>query len=228
MPTRPDNPDACLVQVFARAPVAGAVKTRLIPPLGAHGAARLQERLTRFTLEQVCAAQLGPVQLWCTPETGHPFFAACRRDYPLSLHRQPEGDLGERMRHALQHAIDLGAAQALLVGTDCPARTPQELRAACAALHNGATLVLGPVRDGGYSLIGVRHAVPDVFTDIPWGSAEVFDRTRRRAAGLGLRTAVLAPSRDVDLPADLDYLAAQPRLCALLAELDHALPTASR
>ncbi len=214
----------CTVQVFAKAPVAGAVKTRLIPALGARGAARLQARLTRFTLERVAAATSGPIELWCAPDAHHPFFARCRREYPLTLHTQPNGDLGTRMHHALACTLSAGAERVLLVGTDCPARGPGDLYAACAALRTGAQIVLGPVDDGGYTLIGIRQSVPEVFAGIPWGTDEVLACTRRRLAERGLRAVELPLTWDVDRAADLERLAAQPQLRGLLEGLGSRAP----
>lgn len=214
----------CAVQVFAKAPVAGTVKTRLIPVLGARGAARLQARLTRFTLERVVAATSGPIELWCAPDAHHPFFARCRREYPLTLRTQPNGDLGVRMHHALACALRAGAGRTLLVGTDCPARGPGDLYAACAALRAGAPIVLGPVYDGGYTLIGVRQDVPEVFAGIPWGTEEVLACTRRRLAERGLRAVELPLTWDVDRAADLERLATQPQLCGLLEGLGGRAP----
>ncbi len=209
----------CVVQVFARAPATGAVKTRLIPALGARGAARLYVRLVGLTLERAAAAAAGPVELWCASDPGHPFFAWCRRRYGLVLRRQSEGDLGARMRHALGCALGAGAGSAILIGTDCPARTAQALRAAAARLRAGARLVLEPAVDGGYTLVGVRTAVPEVFDGVPWGSQMVLAATRARAAALGLRVHELPRTWDLDRPEDLERLAAHPELRALTAGL---------
>lgn len=209
----------CVVQVFARAPATGAVKTRLIPALGARGAARLYVRLVCLTLERAAAAAAGPVELWCASDPGHPFFTWCRRRYGLALRRQPAGDLGARMRHALDRALGAGAGSAILIGTDCPARTAQGLRAAAARLRTGARLVLEPAADGGYTLVGVRTAVPEVFDGIPWGSRTVLAGTHARAAALGLQVHELPRTWDLDRPEDLERLAAHPELQALTAGL---------
>lgn len=199
------------VIVFARAPQPGAAKTRLIPRLGAAGAAELHARMTRRALDTARAAFPGAVELCCAPDAAHPFF----RDIGgVRLGEQGAGGLGERMHRALVRA----SGPALLIGSDCPALTPGYLHAAAAALENGAEAVLGPAEDGGYVLIGARQSVPALFAGIGWGSAGVLDAQRERLRALGWRWAELAPLWDVDRPADLERLRGlAPELLAGLA-----------
>src|SRR3990172_10280578 len=82
------------IAVFAKAPVAGEVKTRLIPALGEHGAAALHRALVMHAIENAAGAGIGPVELWCAPDAGHSFFAECRRRHGVTLIAQGEGDLG--------------------------------------------------------------------------------------------------------------------------------------
>lgn len=191
------------IQVFARAPRAGETKTRLIPVLGPEGAARLHERLIHRTLQTAQAASPDGVELWCTPDTGHPFFIECAARYDVRLRSQTGDDLGERMHHALEDARR-GGAHAVLVGTDCPALTAGHLRQAMAWLEEGADLVLGPAEDGGYVLIGAGRAEPELFRAIPWGTAQVLEETRTRARRLGLGVRSLPVLPDLDRPEDLD------------------------
>src|SRR2546427_314848 len=90
----------CRVMVFARAPTPGEAKTRLIPALGAAGAAALHRRLVMHCLGAATDAQLGPVELWCAPDAGDPFFRECERRFGVSLRSQGQGDLGTRMQGA--------------------------------------------------------------------------------------------------------------------------------
>ena len=190
------------IAVFARAPVAGEVKTRLIPALGAAAAADLQRRLVLRTIETAIDSGIGPVELWCAPDVGHPFFADCSRRYAVSLAAQGEGDVGRRMRRAFDAM--LGASErAILIGSDIPALTPQYLRDADAALGEGCDAVLGPAEDGGYVLIGLRCPRPALFEDMPWGSAEVCARTRARIQTMHLRYRELPALWDLDRPEDL-------------------------
>src|SRR5689334_14734736 len=139
--TRP--PEDPGIAVFAKAPVAGEVKTRLVPTLGADGAARLHERLVEHALETAIAARLGPVELWCAPDPAHPFFEGCAQRFGVALRRQRGADLGARMHDAFAAT----GAPLLLIGSDCPALTPADLRA-CAAALGTHDAVFVPAEDG--------------------------------------------------------------------------------
>ncbi|MHB8472754.1 MAG: TIGR04282 family arsenosugar biosynthesis glycosyltransferase [Gammaproteobacteria bacterium] len=198
---RDPYPRACLL-VFAKAPIAGRAKTRLIPKLGARGAARLHARLTRRTLTIAVQAQWASLQLCYSPARTHGFFQGCRRDFALSLQVQQGDDLGQRMHHALAIALchyDL----AILIGSDCPGLSARVLRAAFKVLRNGSDVVLVPATDGGYVLVGMRHAAARLFHGLDWGSSRVLTQTRRRLKKLQLRWTELAPLADVDRPEDI-------------------------
>ena len=199
---RTDRERAIAVIVLAKAPIPGAAKTRLVPRLGAHGAARLHAALVERTLETVRRAGLGRIELCCSPDATHPFFAACARRYGVALTVQSPGDLGARMLAALDRVVAV-AGRALLVGTDCPALAPAHLQEAAAALAAGHDAVLGPAEDGGYVLVGLARAAPEVFAGIRWGGREVLRDTRARLAGLGWRWHELGELWDIDRPADL-------------------------
>jgi rSAM/selenodomain-associated transferase 1 len=186
------------VAIMAKAPIPGMAKTRLIPTIGAHAAAVLQERLTERTVATACVAALGPVTLWCAPDPSHRTFRDLVAHHAIMLKRQPAGDLGERMLAA----IAASPRPTLVVGTDCPALTPEHLRAAAAALAD-AEVVLIPAEDGGYVLIGARAAHAQLFTAIAWGGATVLAETRARIAALGLAAVELAPLWDIDTERDL-------------------------
>lgn len=187
--------------IFAKAPVAGAVKTRLVPALGAAGAARLHERLVDRALATACAAGLGPVALACAPDGSHPFFASRAARFEVSLIEQGPGDLGERMHRAL-----VAGLPALIIGADCPAMTPEYLREAAAALTAGVDAVFGPAEDGGYVLVAARRVRPEVFAQIGWGGPDVMEEQRARLRAFGWRWSELAPLWDVDRPRDLARL----------------------
>ena len=187
---------------MAKAPIAGRAKTRLIPAIGAHAAAVLQERLTEQALTTALAADIGPVTLWCAPEPTHASFRDLAARYPITLARQPDGDLGARMLAALQ----AGGVHALVIGTDCPAFTPPHLRAAADALRDGTDVVLIPAEDGGYVLIGARAPRRELFSDMTWGTPTVLAETRNRISALNLKAVELAPLWDVDSESDLARL----------------------
>lgn len=203
-------PDACL-QVFARAPRPGATKTRLIPVLGADGAAALHAAMVRHIL--TCATQpaLCPVELWCAPTVDDPFFSACARDFPVTLHAQQGKDIGARMQHALTQGL-AHAARVVLIGSDCPALTPALLAEAIAALGaDDLDAIFTPALDGGYVLVGLRRVAPFLFTDMRWGDAEVMMRTRQRLRDAGWRWQETVALQDIDVPADLAALPASLR-----------------
>jgi rSAM/selenodomain-associated transferase 1 len=190
------------VAVLAKAPIAGFAKTRLIPVLGARGAAVLQERLVERAVETACAAAIGPVTLWTTPDESHPVFQSIGAHLGITLARQADGDLGARMLAAITAANTC----VLLIGSDCPALTLDHLRAAADVLRDRAPAVVIPAEDGGYALIGVRTPDPALFSDMPWGTPFVMNETRRRLRTLGLTWREPVTLWDVDLPRDLERM----------------------
>lgn len=202
----PDLPASdCAVLVMAKAPVPGLAKTRLIPALGAEGAAALAARMLQHTLAEALAAGLGPVTLCAAPDATHAAFAGIVHARQVAAVDQGDGDLGARMRRAFERALATHAG-ALLIGTDAPALDAAVLRAAHAVLSDHDA-VIGPAHDGGYVLIGLRRAEPRLFADMPWSTPRVLALTRERLRGAGLRWAELPPLHDIDEPADLAHLA---------------------
>ena len=190
------------IAILAKAPLPGLAKTRLAPALGADGAAALQARLIERAVETARAAEIGPVTLWAAPDQDHPAFQALAALFGVALARQPDDDLGARMLAALVAAD----GPAMVIGTDCPALAPAHLRAAAEALDAGIDVVVVPVEDGGYALIGMREPQPRLFTDMPWSTAGVMAETRRRLVRLSLSWREPARLWDVDLPADVERL----------------------
>jgi rSAM/selenodomain-associated transferase 1 len=210
-----------VLQVFARAPVPGQSKTRLAPRLGDAGAAELHARLVIRLLDTVFDAlpRLGHprVELWCAPDSTHPFFDRCARRHPLHLREQQGDDLGHRMHGALDDA--LGRRDwPVLVGTDCLSITADALAAAFdaidplpgpdAATRSASDIVLLPTEDGGYALIGAARNHRSLFDDMPWSTDAVQAQTRLRIDRLGWRLHALPTGWDVDRPEDLERLRA--------------------
>ena len=193
--------------VFARAPRAGRVKTRLIPALGGEGAMRLHTELVRHTLFQAAAAGPAELQLWVAGNDEDGCLAAMARRCGAVMHRQQGADLGARMHTALRAATETGET-AVIVGTDCPWLDADALIAAMESL-NAHDAVLGPAADGGYVLLGLHRAPRTLFRDIEWGTPSVLDATRERLQALEWSWHELACRYDVDRPEDLE------RLCAL-------------
>lgn len=192
------------IAIMAKAPVPGLAKTRLIPALGAREAARLQRRLTRFTLACALQAGMGPVTVWCTPDSRHRFFRALQRTTDVDLQVQPEGDLGERMHAAFRRHCSTGPL--VVIGTDCPVLRPDHLRSAARALIDGDDAVFHPTEDGGYALVGLRVPQPALFSGMTWSTNTVMSETRIRARSHGLRLRELETLWDLDLPDQLDRL----------------------
>lgn len=191
------------IAILAKAPRAGFAKTRLIPALGADGAARLAHRLLEHALAQAHAAGIGPVELCVTP-VSDALWPAVSRPAGTLLSDQGEGDLGDRLARVCDRVSGTGAA-VLLIGTDCPALNAERLRAIALALaaHDA---VMVPATDGGYTALALRRFDASVFTDIAWSTASVGATTLSRLQALGWRVAVLPALSDIDEPADLGAL----------------------
>ena len=192
--------------VFAKAPVAGAAKTRLIPALGAEGAAALAARLLAHTVAAGMAAGFDQVELCVAPDTSHPAFGALAAAHRLVLAVQGSGDLGARMDRALTRVLR-HHRHVVLIGTDAPALDAARLRDAAVALRD-ADAVFVPAFDGGYALVGLRRAQPALFEGITWSTAQEMAQTRERAQAAGLTWTECQPVPDIDEPADLIHLPA--------------------
>jgi uncharacterized protein len=191
--------------VFARAPEPGRVKTRLVPLLGAQGAARLHARLAEQTLATALAAGFEQVDLYGSPGIDHAFFRKNQKRFGVDLRSQGRGDLGDRMYRAFERALR-SRAFVVLIGSDCPVLRPADLRAAASALQAGADAVLSPAEDGGYALIGLRRVSRRLFDGIAWSTPQVLAQTRRRLSRLRWRWKELRTVWDVDRPEDVARL----------------------
>jgi hypothetical protein len=183
--------------------VPGRTKTRLIPALGPVGAAELQREMTERIIEVALAAGSATVRFCYTGGDSRQVRRWVKRP-GLHIERQIDGDLGRRMHHAIASALKRGNQQVVLMGTDVPSVTVNQLKAAFDSLQNN-DMVLGPSRDGGYWLIGLRRPV-DLFTDIAWGTDRVLGQTLAAGRRLKLRTAQLEPLQDIDNGTDLAEL----------------------
>ncbi len=190
-----------LIILFSRLPVAGRVKTRLIPVLGAAGAARLQENLISRTLEVLeDFPGRGEIDLEVHFDGGSERDA--RRWFGnASLRRQRGRDLGERLRTSAEASFRRGYGKVVIVGADIPDLAERHLRRAFALLSDH-DLVLGPANDGGYYLIGLIRTVPELFEGVSWGGPEVLARTLEKARSLDLRVGLIETLRDIDTPED--------------------------
>jgi hypothetical protein len=192
------------IVVFAKSPVAGFAKTRLIPALGAEMAAQLARRMLVHTLQEASAAAVGPVELCVTPHPSDPAWQGLPPLEGICWTEQVMGDLGVRMGDAARRAT-AASEHVLLIGTDCPQLDAVHLRRAAELLRD-SDAVLYPTFDGGYVLLGLRRFDPRPFERIPWSTADVADRTIDRIRELGWSLAVGAMLHDIDEPTDLRWL----------------------
>ena len=203
-------PDTVIL-VFCKAPIAGQVKTRLMPPLSAQQAVDVHIELTHRILSLLVQVQLSPIQLWCSPDTAHPFFYDCKEQYAVSLHRQQGQDLGERMFNAIGTALQ-SFSNVLLVGCDCPSLTASDFDFTIDALQSNNDIVLAPAEDGGYVMIAMKQAHPELFLDMNWGTQNVFNTTCERINKLGLGIVQTTQQWDVDTFKDLQRLRSDQKL----------------
>jgi rSAM/selenodomain-associated transferase 1 len=189
------------VVIFAKAPVPGQAKTRLIPALGEAGAARLAQEMLAATVNEAVASGLD-VELCATPAPSAPEWEPFLPGVEVT--DQGDGDLGERLARATERVI--GAREnILLIGTDCPELARERLKAAAEALEH-YDAVLHPAHDGGYVLLGLRRFDASIFTGIEWSTSAVSAATEARIEALGWSLHIGETLRDIDEPDDLNHL----------------------
>lgn len=179
--------------LFTRYPEPGKAKTRLIPMLGAAGAAALHRRMTERSVAAMRASGL-PAEIRTTGADPAAF-----SDWlgdGLTYVEQGEGDLGARLTRAAE------APPVILLGADTPDLSAAHLLEAAGALTFNAA-VIGPAEDGGYWLLGIARPIPFLFADMPWSTERVCDLTLARLAAHGIAATKLATLSDVDRPEDL-------------------------
>jgi len=190
--------------VFTRFPEPGKVKTRLIPALGEVGAAELHRKMTEYTLkvsQELVHHRLVALDVHYAGADKRQMKKTFGAD--LCYVRQSRNrELGQRMFYAFKNSFRQGVEKVVIIGTDCPELTAKIILQAFDELTH-SSLVLGPAKDGGYYLIGLRNAVPQLFDGIPWGTREVLKRTLEAARRHSLAPILLIPLDDVDRPEDL-------------------------
>ncbi|MEL7079103.1 MAG: TIGR04282 family arsenosugar biosynthesis glycosyltransferase [Cyanobacteria bacterium J06582_2] len=188
--------------IFSRYPEPGKTKTRMIPALGAVGAAELQRAMTEHTLKTAIAlSAYRQVKTEVHFAGGNLELMQQWLGQDVTYVAQAEGDLGEKMRSAFAGAF-VGSQRVVIIGIDCPDIDRQILTQAFEALEE-RDLVLGVAEDGGYYLIGLNHLVAELFEGINWGTEQVLSQTRVIAEQLELKTHYLTTLADVDRPEDL-------------------------
>lgn len=187
--------------VFARDPIPGQVKTRLIPSLGEEGACALHVKLLQRTLNAAMQCSGIGVELWTDTTAASDRLRRIIANHPLQLRCQQGSNLGQRMQHAIGDALNRSDS-VVLIGSDCPDWRAEDLMQAFDELQRN-DVVLAPAMDGGYVLVGCRKHAAALFSDIPWGSDQVLAKTRNRLRSLGWRWHELPAHPDIDCEPDL-------------------------
>lgn len=199
--------------IFARAPLAGRCKTRLIPKLGARGAAWVQKRL----VEHACAAGVqalgaASVRIYAAPDAGHPHFSALQQRFEVPVQRQLRGDLGQKMRAAIHQSLACGPV--LLMGSDAFGVTAVTLGRTAQALQTHDYAIV-PAPDGGYGLIAARKRLPRL-AGIAWSSGREYAQTVQRLTAHGSVAVITPACADFDTAADWRQARQQGRLKPLI------------
>lgn len=184
--------------VFAKAPLPGNVKTRLANDLGNINAANIYKNLLHQFLDKVTRLPGLSVQLWCYPNTRHPFFLRCARDFDLHMVRQSGNELGSRMHFAFKYNDKKGVPVKILVGTDIPGIGRRDIKLAIQYLQGQTDVVLTPTFDGGYGLIAMKKASNVVFSNMQWSTPRVFQQTLQRLMKQHFQVKLLEYRRDID------------------------------
>jgi rSAM/selenodomain-associated transferase 1 len=192
-------PDSRLL-VFAKSPVLGKVKTRLISLLGEQGVLDFHVASIRLTLEQRAAMQLSPVVLYIKGQMPAWLTELCQQ-LSIDVVQQQGADLGERMLHAATEQLSQ-ARNVVLTGTDCLTLTMDRLTQLYQALEENDAAIIG-AEDGGYVALGLTQLSAALFTQFPFGNAQVYQKTVDAMRTLDWRYAELAKTWDVDRPEDV-------------------------
>jgi len=191
----------CVVMV--KAPRAGEVKTRLVPPLAGVEASSLAAAFARDTVDLVRRVAREVIVAYA-PDDGRAALEAVLEDEGLMWHAQRGEDLGARIESAAAYAFEMRGGPVVIVGTDSPTLPPSFVESAFASLSSGESdVALGPTEDGGYYLVGLREIFKGLFRNVEWSTARVYGQTASNASRLGLRVLELPRWYDVDTSADL-------------------------
>lgn len=191
-----DKPDNTLL-IFVRNPRLGQVKTRLAQTVGDTEALRIYQILLAKTRVAALGLRARRVVFYADtpdePDIWNPQY--------FEKKVQEGADLGARMHHAFEAAFAMGANKAIIIGSDCPELTGPDIRKAFAALDK-VDIVLGPVPDGGYYLLGMKEPDASLFEGITWSTDTVLARTLEKIQAAGKTCRLLPVLSDVDTEAD--------------------------
>src|SRR5712692_3231536 len=181
--------------LFAKAPLAGHVKTRLQEWLGADATLALHEAFVLDTLDKLLTlGDFADIELHTDIKTD-----VWRRPR-ATLREQSTGDLGLKMLHALSTGLAEGRERVCIVGSDAPTLPADHLRS---LLASPADVALGPCEDGGYYAIACRRAHPEMFRGVEWSSAVTLAQTEQSARRCAMSVERGPDWYDIDLPQDL-------------------------
>lgn len=191
--------------IFAKAPVSGYSKTRLSRTLGGRKAASIARKQLEKTVKKSSQSQVSSIALWCAPDTRHKLFIKLAKQYCISLYQQMGVCLGERMSYALCKSLK-DAQSVVLIGTDSPDINSLMINKAFHYLEKNIDVVIGPVTDGGYFLIGMKQCHSVLFENISWGTERVYQQTLDILLQENFKYYALKPVNDLDRGADLHLL----------------------
>lgn len=196
-------PDTLII-IFAREPVVGQVKTRLIPALGKEGATELYRRLLDHTINNAISSTLSPVNLCITPESCIDYFNQMSLAEHFEVTIQQGNDLGVRMYNALLIGL-IQYSKVVLIGTDCPFLNKLDLEQAITSLDEN-DMVFAPAKDGGYVLVGAKKVMPEIFNEIDWSTDKVMKQSRIALINNQISWTELSEQCDIDIEDDLRKL----------------------
>jgi rSAM/selenodomain-associated transferase 1 len=200
MSSKTNDRSDIVVMVFAKAPVPGKVKTRLGRSLGMRRASSIYQKMLFQFLEKLTATNTVTLQLWCYPDTRHPFFRKCARELNVSLRRQQGFDLGSRMLHAFR--TNRSYHFSILTGSDIPGIDVLEIEQSVSLLQDKMDVVFLPTEDGGYGLVAMTRPYPELFCNMVWSTEKVLRQTLSRANRRGLVYSLLDSMPDIDKKSD--------------------------
>jgi uncharacterized protein len=199
----------CALGLMAKAPIAGEVKTRLVPPLKTGEAAALNICFLRdmmANIKSITETEAATGLVVYTPAGSESAFDGLL-PIGFELLAQRGTSLGERLCNATDDLLRQGYTAVCLINSDSPTLPGSRLIRAIEALStDGDRVVLGEAEDGGYYLIGLKHAHRNLFNEIAWSTSDVLARTKQRAAEIDLPVELLPPWYDVDDAETLNQL----------------------
>lgn len=188
-------------------PEAGHVKTRLGKDIGFEKALRIYEYLLQTVIDRLVDNDLYKKWVFFSPSERYRDFKWIINNPDVCLLPQTDGDLGKIISTALIHVFSKVKGNIVIIGTDCIEISVEDISTAFNYLNSGsADIVLGPATDGGYYLLGMKKFIPDLFAEIDWSTAYVFDQTLARIKTTGLDFLILKTLRDIDTVDDLDTI----------------------